>query len=289
MAMKNLPFRRLPVVAVLAVVLSIAACTSSLIYNRLDTVARWYIGNLVTLDEAQQSALRDWLARTLAWHRDTELKRYEQFLQDLSAKVAAGPDAKVYPRAAQQAEDAVRELMGRIAPEAAALLTTLQPQQVDELLANLEERDAKELAEESGRDDAERQKRRVRSLTRSLERWTGSASSEQKAIIERTVSNMAAAHLLGDEVESAASRELWRAELQKALAQGASGKARLEALLTNPDQSYPASHRESQAAERQQFLDLVVELDATLSEKQRATFARKLNELAADLGTLARP
>ncbi len=269
--------------------LILAACSSSLFYNRIDTVARWYIGNLVTLDETQQASLSDWLERALAWHRGTELKRYQQFLNDLSARIASGPDAAIFPATLSQAEVFRGELSGRLAPEAADLMLTLKPQQVSELFRNLEEHDTEELDEERERTDAERQKRRTAGLTKAMERWTGSATPEQKAIIQRTVSEMIAAHLLGENDEWLASRQAWRAEVGKALAAGKQGKPRLEALLSEPEKTYTAAHRAAQTAERREFLDLVTELDTTLTDKQRATLARKITELATDLGTLARP
>ncbi len=234
MFMKVLPMRRLQVLTVLAVVLSIAACTSSLIYNRLDTVARWYIGSLVTLDDTQQAALRDWLGRTLAWHRDTELSRYEGFLRDLADKVVLGPDPARFPETVKQAEGFMQELAAQVAPEAAALLMTLDSTQVDELLSNLEERNREELEEESERTPAVRQKRRIRSMTRSLERWTGTATVEQKALIERAITDMNQAGLLGEDEEWFASQEAWRSDLRAALAKGPEGKASVESLLREP-------------------------------------------------------
>lgn len=268
--------------------LAIAGCTSSLFYNRLDTVARWYVGNLVTLDENQQNALGEWLGQTLAWHRGSELKRYEVFLRDIAGKVASGPDPALYPKSAQQAEAFMQDLAGRLAPEAAGLLLSLKPAQIDELLANLEKRDLEELDEERERTDADRLKRRTRSLTRQLERWTGAATTEQKAIIERTVGTMTAAGLLGEDEEWFASQSAWRKELKAALGSGNDNRSQVEALLRDPARSHSAAHVQAEAAERQQFLDLVIELDATLTEKQRATLSRKLGELADDLDSLSR-
>jgi Family of unknown function (DUF6279) len=277
---------RLRVAAVLVSLVTIAACTSSLVYNRLDTVARWYIGNLVTLDETQQVALRDWLSRTLIWHRDTELEKYELFLRDMAGRIAAGPDAALYPQAVQQAEAFMDQLSARVAPEAADLLLTLQPQQVDELLHNLEEDNRDELDEELERTDAERQKRRVRSLTRSLERWTGTATVEQKAIVERTVNEMLGAGLLAEDAEWFASQEAWRNALRQALTQGPEGKAQVVSLLREPQQSYTAAHQAAEAAQRRYFMDFIIKVDATLTPKQRATLSAKLTEVAQDLKQL---
>ncbi len=270
----------------LAVAFVAVGCTSSLIYNRLDTIARWYIGSLVSLDDAQQAGLRDWLARSLAWHRDSELKRYEQFLRDLAGRVSAGPDPALVPDIMQQAEAFIGDLAARMAPDAAQLLTTLRPPQVDEFLGNLEKRNREELDEERERTPAERQKRRIRSMTRTLEKWTGSATPEQKAIVERTVNEMGVAGLLGETDEWLASQTAWRSALRQALGQGAAGRDEVEGLLRDPQKTYTESHRAAEADQRRRFLALANELDGSLTPKQRATLADKLTDLARDLKSL---
>lgn len=270
----------------LAAALLLVGCTSSLVYNRLDTIARWYIGSLVSLDDAQQASLRDWLARSLAWHRDSELKRYELFLRELSADVAAGPDPARLPRVMQQAEGFVDEVAARMAPEAAQLLTTLRPDQVDEFLGNLEKRNREELDEELERTPSERQKRRIRSMTKTLEKWTGSSTPEQKAIIERTVNELGAAGLLGETDEWFASQTAWRNALRQALAKGAAGRDEVEALLREPQKTHTPAHQAAQADQRRRFMAFGIELDGALTPKQRATLAGKLTDLAQDLRSL---
>lgn len=272
--------------AVLLGALVVTGCTSSLVYNRLDTIARWYIGSLVSLDDAQQDGLRDWLARSLAWHRDSELKRYEQFLRDLAGKVAAGPDPALVPNILQQAEAFIGELSARMAPDAAQLLTTLRPPQVDEFLGNLDKRNLEELDEERERTSADRQKRRIRSMTKTLEKWTGSVTAEQKAIVERTVGELEAAGLLGETDEWYASQVAWRGALRQSLEKGAAGRDEVEALLRDPQKTYTEAHRAAEADQRRRFLALANELDGSLLPKQRVTLSQKLAELAQDLKSL---
>ena len=54
---------------------TLAGCTN-FFYNRLDTLAAWYVQDLVSLDDSQRSDLRTWLNETLQWHRRSELVRY---------------------------------------------------------------------------------------------------------------------------------------------------------------------------------------------------------------------
>ncbi len=200
--------------------------------------------------------------------------------------MAVGPDPELLPKAMQQAEGFIGDLAAQLAPEAAELLTTLRADQAEEFLANLDKRNREELDEERERTSADRQKRRTRSMMKSLERWTGTVTAEQKAIVERTVAGMEAAGLLGETDEWYASQTAWRNALRQALAKGPSGRDDVEALLRDPQKAYTEAHRAAEADQRQRFMALANELDESLLPKQRATLAVKLTDLAQDLKSL---
>lgn len=274
-------------VLVLALVV-VAGCTTGFVYNRLDTFARWYVGNLVRLDDEQESALRERLAALLEWHRAEELPGYVDFVRRFAAQVAAGGDGPIYNEAAQEAQVLFDRLGARLAPDLADLALTLSPVQLDELFANLRERDEEELDEEQGRTAADRQRRRTRSLVRNLERWTGEVSSEQRMLIESATQMWSASGLLGEDQDWLASREAWRAQLRAALDAGPTARARIVQLLEKPELSWTSDHRRREEMERQLVLELVVALDATFSDRQRQTAERRLLEFAADLENLSR-
>lgn len=124
----------------LCVLLLAAGATgcAKLFYNRLDSLAAWYVGNLVSLDDHQQSTLRAWLAQTLEWHREKELGRYATFLRELSTEVAQPSGRGAYQRALDRVEGFAQDFTAQTAPQAARLLTELSPAQVEEFLANLD-------------------------------------------------------------------------------------------------------------------------------------------------------
>ena len=79
--------RGLRLLFVLLLAVSAAGC-AKFMYNRLDTLAAWYIGDLVSLDDQQRADVRAWLGQTLQWHRTSELGRYATFLRELYEPVA---------------------------------------------------------------------------------------------------------------------------------------------------------------------------------------------------------
>ncbi len=118
------PARARILLLMLAVTLGVSACTN-FFYNRLDTLAAWYIQDLVSLDESQRSDLRSWLESTLQWHRSSELARYSKFLRELSSTAAHPGNASTYKGIEAQVERFGARLVDQAAPDAARLLMSL--------------------------------------------------------------------------------------------------------------------------------------------------------------------
>jgi len=94
-ANRPLRLRTLRLTLLLAATLGLCACTN-FFYNRLDTLAAWYIQDLVSLDDTQRSDLRSWLDGTLQWHRSSELMLYAKFLRELANTAAHPGNASTY-------------------------------------------------------------------------------------------------------------------------------------------------------------------------------------------------
>ena len=163
-----------------------AAGCAKLFYNRLDSLAAWYVGNLVSLDDHQQSTLRAWLAQTLEWHREKELGRYATFLRELSTEVAQPSGRGTYQRALDRVEGFAQDFTAQTAPQAARLLMELSPAQVDEFLANLEEKSNERAAE--NRDalrDGTWQAKRVKDTLRHLAGEAGQGHAATGEALDR--------------------------------------------------------------------------------------------------------
>ena len=102
-------------------------------YNRLDTLAAWYVGNLVSLDDQQRSNLRAWLAQTLEWHRESELGRYAQFLRELvRGSRTARPSRAGYSERSTGSKDSPRTSPRRPRRKRHSCCWQLTPEQVEE-------------------------------------------------------------------------------------------------------------------------------------------------------------
>src|SRR5512138_3273993 len=98
-----------------------AAGCAKFMYNRLDTLAAWYIGDLVSLDDQQRSDLRAWLGQTLQWHRASELGRYATFLREFSAEIAQPAGRDTFQNAFDRVEGFLGDFTAQTAPPATRL------------------------------------------------------------------------------------------------------------------------------------------------------------------------
>jgi hypothetical protein len=278
-------FRLSRLLCVLLLAAATAGC-AKLVYNRLDTLAAWYVGSLVTLDDQQSSALRAWLAQTLAWHRDTELGRYATFLRDLSSEVTRPSDRAAYTRMFDRVEGFAAEFASQTAPEATRLLLQLTPAQVEEFIANLEVK-SKERAADSLKEIRKGtwQANRVKDTQRQVKRWTGTVTEEQKLLV-REMSQQ----IQPTTAEWLESQQRWRDSLRDALGDAFSNRGtaeeRILQLLREPNTQWTEQYKTKEASNRDQVVTLLTALDASLTPSQRERMQHELTHLAERLESL---
>jgi hypothetical protein len=270
---------------VLLLAASAGGC-ANLVYNRLDTLAAWYFGNLVSLDDRQSADLRAWLARTLEWHRESELGRYAAFLRKLSSDVARPSDRAAYGRALDQVEGFAADFASQTAPQATRLLLQLTPAQVQELLANLDEKSQERSADALQRiRDGKWQTNWVKQTQRQVRRWTGTITEEQKLLV-REMSQQ----VQPTTAEWLESQRRWRTALGDALNAAFSNRGaaeeRILQLLREPTTQWTEQYKTKEASNREQVLSLLTALDASLTPAQREHMQHELTELAERLEAL---
>jgi hypothetical protein len=273
------------VAAVVCLALLVGGC-AKVVYNRLDSLATWFIGSLVTLEPEQRHDVRAWLTQIHEWHRSSELTRYVQFLHGLADRVQAPGERREYEDVARQVASFADSVVGRATPEAARLLLTLTPAQVAELDANLDRRGrerAKESLERIRKGDWRAE--RARDLRRQLKRFTGAVTKEQQDIIEEAASSFEPTT-----EEWLESQRQWRKVLVDTLNEPRTPdlEQRVLALLQRPDAHWTQSYRTKNDRNREQSLSLIERLDQSLTPRQRERLRRELHDIARQLESLRR-
>jgi hypothetical protein len=267
-------------------VTTLAACTTGFVYNRLDWIVAWYVGDFVTLDERQKDELHAIVHRTLDWHRGTQLPRYVALLETLAAEASKPISGAQLEEHYQEVQGFADDFLRHVAPDAASLLATLNDRQITELAENLEE-DNEELWDElAGDTPAERVKRRRKSAVRSLQRMVGRLDKSQRALVESRLSGMH--DVAGQWLER---RRHWQSRFLDVL-RSHPGEATLEPVLLDlfldPDQFDPPDYRRRADENRRLVTALIAELSGQLADSQRDHLRRKFAEYADDLRDIAR-
>lgn len=269
----------------LALTATLAGCTN-FFYNRLDTLASWYIQDLVSLDDSQRNELHVWLNETLQWHRRSELVRYAKFLRELVTTAERPGNTATYKGIEAQVEGFGSRLVEQATPDAARLLTSLTPEQLDELEKNLTEK-ARERNEKSLKAQAEGKwhEKRAKDVEKQLKRWTGSVTKEQRQLIAQLSTQFQSTTT--DWLES---QERWRHAMFSALrARFTAGQSpaeveeRILALLRTPDTQWTRAYQAKATQNREQSLTVLGAIDASLTAPQRAYLQRELTQLAEQL------
>lgn len=271
----------------LVFVIVLTGCTSTFVYNRLDTLVAWYLEGLVTLDQRQRADLRRWLGETLDWHRDSELNRYAHFVRDLAQQSVNGADRTTFEQAETRFREFTANVARRSAPDAAKLMLKLSDKQVEELTANLEKQGQERLAKEQKLlKKGQWHERRAKQITKQFRRWVGEINDEQRSLIQATSKKLEPSY-----PEWLESQRAWRAALRASLDKrredAGAATSELTVMLTDPDRYWTENYRQKLEANRARTLSLLLALNASLSAEQRTELQRRLTKFAEELESLA--
>lgn len=273
-------------VAACLLVVLVTGCSTRLVYPRLDTLVGLYLRNLVSLDDRQDAQLARVLEHNLEWHRREELGRYDAFLREMADEVQRGLTRDALEAASRRAETYWRRIFEQAAPGYAEIASTLTEPQVRELLRNLERRDEKTWQEFAGRTAEERLRDRERSVRKGIERIVGDLDDRQRRLIADYARDARPFMF-----EWRENRGRWREALADALAARSGDRrafdAQMNVLIAQPDQLWTDEYRKALQRSREDFLDLLLRLDATLTVAQRTTARERLLDLADDVRSLA--
>lgn len=271
-------------VAILCVVL--AGCSATrLVYNQLDWGLVWYLNRYFTLDDEQDAALRESVARNLEWHRTTQLPGYAQFFRGLIEEL----DGDVTPEMLDRRYDEIiafwDEFVVHITPDVAAFFALLDQSQIDEFLENMEEENSDLWDEYAGETPEERQERRRKAALKGIRRTIGRLDAEQKELINAYLDTMVD---VADEWME--GRRIWQQEfvdLMKSRPPEPEFSDRLTNLMIDPNQFDDPAYRRTVEQNRWIVLEMMADLFNQMDEKQSARASNRLGRYARDFEILS--
>lgn len=263
----------------------VAGCSSQFLYNRLDALAYVYVKTQVSLEDLQSQQLRNSLRAFHDWHRGSELPRYASFAQGL-ARDAARPLGRARIDAARLELEALwRDAVARGADDAARFLAGLSPAQRSEFFTSLGADDAELREEYCETPLAKRQRRQFEDVVELAEDWVGSLTAAQR---EQLRLRLAALQPTGCRwVESRIRVRTAFRELAERGTADPDYYEKMRRLMQNPEERWDPAYRAAFAANRDAFIDMLAELDASLTTRQRAQLSAKFAGYARDFRSWA--
>lgn len=150
-------------------------------YGHIDTLASWMANDYFDLNPDQRDQFTQRFERLHAWHRREQLPEYAQFLTDTQSRARRGLREDDILWLVDGFKLRYARIAARGAADAADLLATVSPQQIETFRQQLDKDNRKFQREQrSAGTEAERRKvMQQRTLTQ-LKEWVGALTDEQE-------------------------------------------------------------------------------------------------------------
>ena len=281
----HLPIVRLIVIAALALIGS-ACSRTELAYRNVDWLLERYAAQTVDASAAQRAHWRPVLASTLRRHREEELPLVIAYL-DVVGYVIRQADSSIGAACLLDAALLLYERHARLAVDLSVpLLAGLDGAQIRHLANYMAQRQQKAVKHYLNPDPKQRKASRQKRFIGRIERWTGKLNENQRQQVRDALDRIP---------DLTAPWLAYRAQqtdgLLRMLDAGTSATALREYLNAWWVQGDGRSveYQQLWSIAKQEFILLLDELNAALTDRQRATFDDRLADLRKDLASFLSP
>jgi hypothetical protein len=266
----------------------LVSCTfTKFAYNQADTVAAWMVDDYFDLDSTQKQEFQKRFDRFYTWHRYEQLPEYSQFMRTARTRFQDGLSREDVMWFMDGLRTRVRTAGRQVAPDAAALLATLTPAQIENLQKKFEKDNRKYVRERKlNGTPQERQEAEAKRIIKQIEDWLAPLSNEQEQRITAMIKDLPPM-----EQQRYAERLRRQKELLEILAQRGDEQrftARLTEWLTSWERNRSAEYQKQLDASWQKRAELFVAVDKMLTAEQRQTSLTRMTAYADDFAQLAR-
>ena len=266
----------------LALTLLQGCSVTRIAYNNADVVLRWQANSYFDFQGEQSEELDRRLAAFLAWHRAKALPKYVPLGEEAAARMLRGMRREDLDWSYDAVRAQIQEALGAAASEAAGLLDRLSPGQISHLEQRLVEENRKFAKEHVQGTMEERHKRRVTRNLERLEEWFGSLSEAQAERVRRYGARAPFSAELRER-----DRKRRQAEFV-AMLRAREATRRLARWAQNWEAGREPAYVEASRATHAEYVDLLLDLDRTLSAAQREHAAGRLKRYASLFESLIR-
>ena len=269
--------KRLPLIFVL---LLVGCRTTTLIYNRIDFLVPWYLGNYVELTKSQKQYLDELLIPFFSWHRYEELPKYLEIINStkniLEGEVKPEGIATISSNVEKSWFRLEREVLVWMTP----LVSNLNDEQIQSFLQVMQKKATEYENKNLGRSDNDYRQDIYEKIRDNLQQFMGELSQQQLTVVKTYSEDM---HR--DDGMWLQNRKALLVSLSSILERDSGWKERLS-RINQRDDPVSRSYRETNVHNLDVIYHLIAEVLNTRSEKQDKRIRRQLSKYRTDIETL---
>ena len=271
--------------AVLVISVSTSGCTTKLAYDFLDWGLYWELKDYVKFTRDQRLLVKDEISQLIDWHRSEELPQYADQLEKLSKELKSGITVEQLEESYNNLRDSWQRIVIKTLPAAVDIISNLNDEQVNDFFEMLIEKEGDDAKKIEKGTNARTLKKREAYVSKKIVGVIGKLNEDQKSLIAQWALSMKPTKEL-----SLAQAIQWRTRMQTVLAER-HNKQQLEnnlmVLFANPDQLRSASYRRVIEKNKRLIMQLLFDLNQTLTNQQRSKLVKKLQSYINDFRDLS--
>jgi hypothetical protein len=281
--------QRVRLLLVCAAAALLASCTfTRFAYNQADTAAVWAADSYFDLDATQKDDLQKRFERFHTWHRTQQLPEYAAFMRAAKSRLQQGVARDDVLWFMDGMRTRVRTAARQAAPDAAALLASLTPAQVENLKRHWEKDNKKYLRERKiAGTQEERVAAEAKRTIKNINEWLIPLTTEQEQkvleLCRDLPPDMYQLHY-GDRLRR-------QKEFLEVLEHRTEDRARFTQRVTewivNWERGRSPEYQKRLDAWWQKRAEILVAVDRTLTQQQRAAALQRAQGYVDDFLTLA--
>ena len=271
--------------AVLVISVFTSGCTTKLAYDFLDWGLYWELKDYVKFTREQRLLVKEEISQLIDWHRSEELPQYADQLEKLSAVLENGLTVEQLEESYNNLRDSWQRIVIKTLPAAVDIISNLNDEQVNDFFEMLIEKEGDDAKEIENGTNARIVKKREAYVSKKIVGVIGKLNENQKLLIAQWVRSMKPTNKF-----SLAQAIQWRTRMQTVLAERHNKmqlKNNLMVLFANPDQLRSASYRRVIEKNKRLIMQLVFDLNQTLTSQQRSKLVKKTKGFTKDFRDLS--
>ena len=286
MRLLKLNYRALrALLAVLVISVSTSGCTTKLAYDFLDWGLYWELKDYVKFTRDQRLIVKDEISQLIDWHRSEELPQYADQLEKLSKELKSGITVGQLEEFSNNLRDSWQRIVIKTLPAAVDIISNLNDEQVNDFFEMLIEKEGDDAKKIEKGTHVRTVKKREAYVSKKIVDVIGKLNEDQKSLIAQWALSMKPTQEL-----SLAQAIQWRTRMQTVLAERHNEQQmedNLMVLFANPEQLRSASYRRVIEKNKRLIMQLLFDLNRTLTNQQRSKLIKKLQSYINDFRDLS--